>query len=47
MDCSVTTHSLFNDWKSHLRLFWLGGAEKPGDEEGDVLCSAKIAKLGF
>ena len=28
-------HSLFYDWKHHLKLFGLGGTVKPGEEEGD------------
>ena len=28
-------NNLFYDWKHHLKMFGLGGAIKPGEEEGD------------
>ena len=30
-------HSLFHDWKHHLKLFGICGAVKQGEEEGDLL----------
>ena len=29
-------HSTFYDWGRHFKPFGLDGAEKPGEEEGDI-----------